>query len=182
MNLGNKINELRRSRNITQEALAAELGVTAAAVSKWEKGYTLPDILMLCALADYFGVTTDELLGRSVTQKQAIVVAQTEELGQKIADLVAKYNIKTSVILTDYEAALAAAKSGAETGSNIHYMFAATDYPLEEREYNDTNGIVHVNVHVSDGADDTVLDGIELYLRNMDAFKNITDMTANIKK
>ena len=61
-------------------------------------------------------------------------------------------------------------------------MFAATDYPLEEREYGYTNGIVHVNVQVNDGTDDTVLDGIELYLRNMDAFKNITDMTANMKK
>ena len=63
MNLGKMILELRKKKNVTQEELAAELGVTAAAVSKWEKGYTLPDILMLCALADYFTVTTDELLG-----------------------------------------------------------------------------------------------------------------------
>lgn len=182
MNLGNQINSLRKARNITQEELAAELGVTAAAVSKWENGYTLPDVLMLCALADYFGVTTDELLGRAVMQKQAIVVAQTEELGRKIADLVAKYNIKASVIFTDYKAALAAAKTRAENGDNVHYMFTATDYPLEEREYDDTNGVIHVNVHVTNGMDDTALHGIELYLRNMDAFQNITDMTANMKK
>ena len=36
MNLGSKILELRRQKNITQEELAAALGVTAAAVSKWE--------------------------------------------------------------------------------------------------------------------------------------------------
>lgn len=182
MNIGKKINALRKSKNVTQDELAAELGVTAAAVSKWENGYTLPDILMLCALADYFQVTTDELLGRTEAQKQAIVVAQTEELGQKIADLLARYHIKTSVILTDYEAALESAKSAAESGGNIHYMFTATDYPLEEREYDHTYGVVHVNVQVTNGVDDTVLDGIELYLKNIDAFKNITDMTANMKK
>ena len=67
MNLGSKILELRRQKNITQEELAAALGVTAAAVSKWENNYTLPDVLMLGALADYFTVTTDELLGRAKT-------------------------------------------------------------------------------------------------------------------
>ena len=68
MNIGTMIFTLRKEKNITQEHLAAELGVTAAAVSKWEKGYTLPDILMLCALADFFEVTTDELLGRHAVQ------------------------------------------------------------------------------------------------------------------
>ena len=45
MNLGTQICALRRTRQITQEPLAADLGVTAAAVSIWEHGYTLPDIL-----------------------------------------------------------------------------------------------------------------------------------------
>ena len=67
MQLGTIIYQFRKRKNVTQEELAAELGVTATAVSKWEKGYTLPDVLMLCALADYFQVTTDELLGRDKT-------------------------------------------------------------------------------------------------------------------
>ena len=45
MNLGKTILDLRKQKNVTQEDLAAELGVTAAAVSKWENGYTLPDVL-----------------------------------------------------------------------------------------------------------------------------------------
>lgn len=65
MNIGIQIQTLRRKRNITQETLAAEMGVTVGAVSKWENSATMPDILMLCSLADYFHVTTDELLGRS---------------------------------------------------------------------------------------------------------------------
>ena len=103
MNIGKQIYELRKQKGIKQEDLAAELGVTAAAVSKWENGYTLPDILMLCALADYFEVTTDELLGRNKPYQQAIVVAESEELGQKIAALISTYKIQTNVILTDYD-------------------------------------------------------------------------------
>ena len=41
MHIGNRILELRKQKNVTQEALAAELGVTAAAVSKWENGDSL---------------------------------------------------------------------------------------------------------------------------------------------
>ena len=87
MNLGKNIYDLRKSKNVTQEELAAELGVTAAAVSKWENGYTLPDILMLCALADFFEVTTDELLGRSREWKYAVIAAENEILGNRIAAL-----------------------------------------------------------------------------------------------
>lgn len=170
MNFGNTILELRKKKNVTQEELASELGVTAAAVSKWENNYTLPDILMLCALADYFEVTTDELLGRGAKQKQAIVVAQTEELGQKIADLVKKYNINTNVILTDYEAALAVAEFESEHNNKVQYMFTAFDHPLPEREMDDSNGMIQVHVHVTNGSDEDALNGIELYLRNIDAF------------
>ena len=65
MNIGPQIQVLRKKQGITQETLAAEMGVTVGAVSKWENDMTLPDIQMLCSLADYFEVTTDELLGRS---------------------------------------------------------------------------------------------------------------------
>lgn len=182
MNLGKNILELRKNRGVKQEELAAELGVTAAAVSKWENGYTLPDVLMLCALADYFQVTADELLGRAAEKKRAIVVAPTEELGRKIAALAETYNIQTGMILTDYDAALTAAKGEEAHDRKIHYMFTATDHPLEERDMDDTGGIIHVNVQVNGGTDEDILNGVELYLKNADAFKNITDLTATGKR
>lgn len=111
MNFGNKINELRKAKNITQEELAAELGVTAAAVSKWENGYSLPDILMLCALADYFGVTTDELLGRVPKRGRAVIAAQTPELGEKIKSLAAQYGITAGHIYSGSQDAVAAVRN-----------------------------------------------------------------------
>ncbi|MBQ6818087.1 MAG: helix-turn-helix transcriptional regulator [Clostridia bacterium] len=61
--LGENIKRLRMKKQITQEQLAVAMGVTCAAVSKWERENTLPDITLLPNLAHYFGVTIDELIG-----------------------------------------------------------------------------------------------------------------------
>ena len=61
MNLGNKIRELRRQRNLTQEQLAVSLNISAQAVSKWEMGASYPDMTMIPTLAAFFKVSLDEL-------------------------------------------------------------------------------------------------------------------------
>lgn len=61
MNLGNKIRELRRASNLTQEQLAASLNISAQAVSKWEIGASYPDMTMIPTLAVFFKVSLDEL-------------------------------------------------------------------------------------------------------------------------
>lgn len=62
MNVGKKIKELRKQRDITQERLAEYLNISTQAVSKWENGISLPDITLITPIASFFGVTTDELL------------------------------------------------------------------------------------------------------------------------
>jgi len=57
------IKRMRKGRGITQRELAEKLGITAQAVSKWERGDACPDIFLLPALAAVFCVTTDEILG-----------------------------------------------------------------------------------------------------------------------
>lgn len=64
MTLGNKIAQHRKNLNITQDALAQQLGVTNQAVSKWESDQCCPDVMLLPRLADIFGVSIDELFGR----------------------------------------------------------------------------------------------------------------------
>lgn len=120
MNFGKTILELRRKKNITQDEMAAELGVTAAAVSKWENGYTLPDILMLCALADFFEVSTDELLGRCVATKYAVIVTENHELGVRIQALAKQYGFRSVGIFTDREEAIAAAQQN----EKVQYLLA----------------------------------------------------------
>ncbi len=66
MNLGNKIRELRRANNLTQEQLAASLNISAQAVSKWEMGASYPDMTMIPTLAAFFKVSLDELFDFNV--------------------------------------------------------------------------------------------------------------------
>ncbi|MBQ8696252.1 MAG: helix-turn-helix transcriptional regulator [Clostridia bacterium] len=61
MNLGNKIRELRRSKSLTQEQLAATLNISPQAVSKWEIGVSYPDMTMIPTIAALFEVSLDEL-------------------------------------------------------------------------------------------------------------------------
>lgn len=63
MTLSESIRALRRERNMTQEQLAEAMSVSAAAVSKWENGQSVPDIAVLTALADFFEVSLDALVG-----------------------------------------------------------------------------------------------------------------------
>ena len=135
---------------------------------------------MLCALADFFAVTTDALLGRSASQKQAIVVAQTEELGRKIADLVRTYNIHTCVILTDYEAALAVLEFESAHNDEVKYLFTALNQPICEEKLDSFHRITHIDVHTTGGSDEDILDGIEMYLKNMSAFHSLAERKTHI--
>lgn len=78
MMLNESIRSLRRERSMTQEQLAEAMNVSAAAVSKWENGQSVPDIAVLTALADYFEVSLDALVGYAVHSRRR------EELVERI--------------------------------------------------------------------------------------------------
>lgn len=61
---GDKIRMMRLNAGLSQQELGSQLGVSAVAVGKWERGQTQPDIHTLTRLADIFGTTIDELCGR----------------------------------------------------------------------------------------------------------------------
>lgn len=62
MAIGEIIKKYRKKKGMTQEQMAARLGVTAPAVNKWEKGNAFPDVALLAPLARLLGIRTDELL------------------------------------------------------------------------------------------------------------------------
>ena len=59
--IARNIRALREAQGVTQEQLAAALNISFQAVSKWENAVTVPDTMMLPALAQYFGTTIDDL-------------------------------------------------------------------------------------------------------------------------
>ena len=62
MNIADRIQQLRKSKGISQEELANSIGVSRQAVSKWESAQSAPDIEKIILLSDYFETTTDFLL------------------------------------------------------------------------------------------------------------------------
>lgn len=63
LRIAENLKKLRKERGVTQEDLANFIGVSFQAVSKWERNDGYPDITMLPVLANYFGVSLDELVG-----------------------------------------------------------------------------------------------------------------------
>lgn len=65
MHLSERLSLLRSARDIPQKELALHLRLTVATVSNYENGVHQPDLDTLCRLADFYGVSTDYLLGRT---------------------------------------------------------------------------------------------------------------------
>lgn len=63
LHIGENIAKFRKSKGITQDALADFLGVTKASVSKWENVQSYPDVLLIPQIANFFDVTIDCLMG-----------------------------------------------------------------------------------------------------------------------
>ena len=64
-NFSERIKALRRERGMTQEALGEIIDVRPDSISTYERGKNYPEVRNLIILADYFGVSTDYLLGRT---------------------------------------------------------------------------------------------------------------------
>lgn len=78
---GQFLNQLRREKGWTQKDLAERLYVSDKAVSKWERGLSLPDVALLLPLAGALGVSVTELLeGRRAVQEQRYSAAEVEAL------------------------------------------------------------------------------------------------------
>ena len=68
---------LRKRKGITQQKLAEIVGTSYQNISKWENGITMPDITVLPILAEYFEVTTDQLLGLVALQDEGYLEEKT---------------------------------------------------------------------------------------------------------
>ena len=66
MTTGAILIQLRKEKDVGQKEVATYLNVSIATISNYENNVHSPDYAMLCRLADYYGVTTDYLLGRTV--------------------------------------------------------------------------------------------------------------------
>lgn len=72
MNLGEKLYNLRKNKNLSQEEVADKLNVTRQSVSKWETGESKPDIDKIIPICELFDISTNELLGIEDSNRDVI--------------------------------------------------------------------------------------------------------------
>lgn len=78
---GTFLSQLRKEKGMTQKDLAQQLFVSDKAVSKWERGLSLPDVTLLQPLTDLLGVTISELLrGQRIPQEESITAQEADRL------------------------------------------------------------------------------------------------------
>jgi len=70
MTIGTRIRQLRTQNNLSQEALANQLGLSRQAVAKWEHNLSMPSTANLLALCEVFGISLDELLPPEIHQQK----------------------------------------------------------------------------------------------------------------
>ena len=80
MEIGNKILELRKKENLSQEQLAEKINVTRQTISKWELNETTPDIKQAKELSKLFKISLDELTENDMTTLVMQKVSNTEKL------------------------------------------------------------------------------------------------------
>ena len=82
--IGEKILELRKARSLTQEKLGEQLGISSQAISKWENGDSMPDILILPQLCEILGISIDALLEVPHTMKKDGVMKAFREYSKEV--------------------------------------------------------------------------------------------------
>lgn len=125
VNIGSTIARERRARGITQEALAAHLGVTKAAVSKWEVGASLPDTALMPHIAAYFNITIDELFGL----EQGLT---REKIGELYGELWAAFGEDFDVAFKRVRAVVSLYYSSWELLANMASLLMAVPVLLEQ--------------------------------------------------
>ena len=97
METKNRIRELRKSMNLSQEALATILGTSQQAVSRMENGaYDIPTDLLV-KMADSFNVTTDYILGRTDIKRDLSGQVRMNHEMDRYYDIVLRYQRLTDI-------------------------------------------------------------------------------------
>ncbi|MCH5164189.1 MAG: helix-turn-helix transcriptional regulator [Clostridiales bacterium] len=89
----------RKAKGYTQQQVADMIGVSNRTLSSWEQGRSYPDIMILPALAEIFGVTVDEILSGERLEVATVPAELTEKSQKKIfKNALAKYSVKCTAL------------------------------------------------------------------------------------
>ena len=127
--IGKFISECRREKQITQEQLAEQLGITSKSVSKWETGNCLPDASKYKTLCEILGITINELFSGERLNSET-----ENEVKDYLLDLLAgrMYDVDCGVSCEDFKNALFRMAEATVILSKFNSKEAAVEYLVKE--------------------------------------------------
>ncbi|MFQ9923277.1 MAG: helix-turn-helix domain-containing protein [Beduini sp.] len=130
--MGEKINDLRKLRKMTQDELAEKMGVSSQAVSKWEKDISIPDLPVLVELSEFFNISLDEL----VKERDETVRYVPMEARKNINEMFLRVNILSV--------------DGDKVKVNLPLVFVkmAADMKIELPEFNGSEILKGLDLHM----------------------------------
>jgi len=173
--IGDFLRKSRKARGLTQGDVADQLGVSAQAVSKWERGENLPDVAFFPDISKILSVGVDEILGAGMEQENAGSISET---GNKFQNLV--NNNLFEDVLTEINKARAFSDLGLDldffvylTGQQktrlIQEILTKHDYhpALDDMlPYCNTAQRNIIITHILDSRDYTLLEQLSAYMSN----------------
>lgn len=128
MEFGDKIRDLRKQNQLTQEQFAVQLNVTRQAVSNWENNRNLPDLEMLILITSKYNISLDELIlgGEHMNHMTEKLLKDSSETRR------AKFNLLSTLVGTFL----------------LLFGFACLIIKANSVEYIDSNGILHENFYL----------------------------------
>lgn len=153
--LGENIRNLRKQKGYTQETFARELNVVRQTVSKWEKGYSVPDAVMLEKISGLLEVPVGELLGSDAEKKEdglslTQIAEQLYDLNQRLEKEAAKKRKRKRAAIAVIAVLLA----------GICLLCAFVLFPSREVPHIENESNVVVTAHISDELDAAVSEAI----------------------
>lgn len=182
--IGRRISLYRKAINMTQNDLAEEMGISYQAVSSWERGQTLPDVLKLSDLAKVLKVSVEDILtGKLANEEEQVNLEKIdikidekikEENKEEIVDIIdsgnkQKFDSKSIVNIASYTSSDTLTKLTVNyikegNGSNIGFIKELLPY-FEEEDIAEV--IIHL-VDVTEANDDKVNEVMDLIISSFD--------------
>lgn len=139
--IGDNIARFRKEKGLTQEELAAQVGVSSQSISKWENHTTMPDILLLPVLAGIFDVCIDDLFGATTHRPEGVSYNDLPETAYDhlLLDMQQTWR---------YENESAEARNSDEESSRSTKQYLTEHPDSQTAIYSDRSGAVYANADI----------------------------------
>lgn len=136
--ISEKIADFRKARSLTQEKLGEMLGVSSQAVSKWEKGASMPDIMLIPQLCEIFGITADALLEVPASAKKGSCMTSLAEYAKEVGECKAAFEAiqVCSSISSDHKGSAQISNDGIRINNTTGYGLVLSGEEIRKKIQN----------------------------------------------